>query len=228
MENLNKAVIISVGINGWYAQGVKRLERTLNFEGWGGNILTYKDEYPPNCHNHNEVPYYFKIAAFEEALKRGHTHLLWCDASMWCVKNPTKIFDLIDEQGYYFFSTGYNLAQSVNDKGLAAIGRSRDEAENVTEWASGLVGINIENPNGKALYERWKDFMDAGLSIGRKDRNNEESKDSRFLAHRQDQSCLSLAAWELALINTKGLDFVSYKNTGFNQNEILFFIEGLA
>lgn len=228
MENLHKAVIISCGINGWYAQGVKRLERSLLFEGWGGSIITWKDEYPPQSYDHNTFPYYFKIAAFEEAIRQGYTHILWVDASMWCVKNPVKLFDLINEQGYYFFSTGYNLAQSVNDRALAATGLSRDEAEGVTEWASGLVGVNIENPDGKKLYETWKEYMDAGLSQGLKSQNKIESQDGRFLAHRQDQSCLALSAWKHKLINTKGLDFVSYKNTGYNPEEIIFFIEGLA
>jgi hypothetical protein len=228
MENLNKTVIISAGINGWYGQGVRRLERSLNFEGWGGSILTWKDEYPPGSYTHDHIPYYFKIAAFEEAIRQGYSHILWVDASMWAVKNPVKLFDLINEQGYYFFSSGYNLAQSVNDRALAAAGLPRDEAEGVTEWASGLVGINMDNPDGSTLYNQWKEYMDAGLSIGVKHQNKEESQDHRFLAHRQDQSCLSLAAWKLGLRSERGLDFVAYKNTGHNPKEVIFFIEGLA
>ena len=76
----NKAVIISAGVNGWYPAGVRRLVRTLNFEGWGGSILTWED-YPPNCPKHDDIPYYIKIAAFEEAIKQGYTHILWVDSS---------------------------------------------------------------------------------------------------------------------------------------------------
>ena len=227
MENIQKACIISCGVNGWYGRGVSRLERSLHFEGWAGDTIFYKDEYPPSCPSHNDIPYYFKIAAFEEAIRRNYTHILWADSSMWAVKNPVKLFDLINDQGYYFFSSGYNLAQSVNDRALAVAGLSRDEAENVTEWASGLVGINFENPDGKKLYEQWKDYMDAGLSIGVKHQNKDESQDYRFLAHRQDQSCLSLAAWKFGLTNKLMLDAVAYKQTNYNPEEIIFFIEGL-
>lgn len=227
MENIGyKAAIISAGIGGWYAQGVKRLEQSLNFNGWAGNTLTWKDEYPPNSHRHEDFPYYMKIAAFEEALRQGYTHILWLDASFWAVKNPMKMFDLINEQGYYFFSSGYNLAQSVNDTALQYVNLSRDEAEKVTEWASGCVGINFENEAGKSLYTRWKQLMDAGLSKGSRLHDN-QSADERFLFHRQDQSCLSLACWELDLKNTKGLDMVSYKGTGYNENELIFFIGGI-
>lgn len=226
MENLNRAVIISAGIGGWYGQGVQRLERSLIFEGWGGNILTWKDDYPPDSHRHEDVPYYMKIAAFEEALRQGYTHILWVDASFWAVKRPDKMFDLINDQGYYFFSSGYNLAQSVNDTALEYVELSRDVAEGINEWASGCVGINFNNNDGKNLYNRWKQLMDAGLSKGSRLHDN-QSADPRFLFHRQDQSCLSLAIWELGLKNTKGLDMVSYKGTGYNENDLIFFIGGL-
>lgn len=228
MENLHRTCIISCGIGGWYSRGVVRLERSLHYEGWGGDTLFYRDEYPPNCPRHDDIPYYFKIAAIEEALRRGYTHILWVDSSMWVVKNPVKLFDLINDQGYYFFSSGYNLAQSVNDRALNAVGLSRNDAEFVTEWASGLVGINIENPDGKNLYNTWKEYMDAGLSIGVKYENKDESQDPRFKAHRQDQSCLALAAWKHGLRNDKMLDAVAYKSTNYNPEEIIFFIEGLA
>jgi hypothetical protein len=226
MENLNRAVIISAGIGGWYGQGVQRLERSLIFEGWGGNILTWKDDYPPDSHRHEDVPYYMKIAAFEEALRQGYTYILWVDASFWAVKRPDKMFDLINDQGYYFFSSGYNLAQSVNDTALEYVELSRDVAEGINEWASGCVGINFNNDDGKNLYNRWKQLMDAGLSKGSRLHDN-QSADPRFLFHRQDQSCLSLAIWELGLKNTKGLDMVSYKGTGYNENDLIFFIGGL-
>lgn len=221
----NKAVIICAGIGGWYGAGVRRLVRTLNFEGWGGSIMTWED-YPQNCPPHNEVPYYFKIAAFEEAIAKGFTHILWVDASFFSVANPMKIFDIINEQGYYFFSSGYNLAQSVNDNALSYLGLSRDEAEKQTEWASGCVGINLENPDGNALYYLWKEYMDCGLSKGSR-LHDGQSSDPRFLFHRQDQSCLGLAAWKLGLSNQKGLDHISYKGTGYNPDEIIFFIQSL-
>lgn len=221
----NRAVIISAGIGGWYPAGVRRLVRTLNFEGWGGEILTWTD-YPSGCPTHEDVPYYFKIACFEEAIRGGFTHILWVDASFFAVKNPMPMFDIINDQGYWFFSSGYNLAQSVNDTALKYVGRTRDEAEKQTEWASGCVGVNLENPDGKKLYERWKFYMDAGLSRGSRFHDN-QSQDPRFLFHRQDQSCLSLAIWELGLRNNRVDDMVAYKGTDYNPDKIIFFIQSL-
>lgn len=226
MDLINrKAVIISAGVGGWYPAGVRRLVRSLNFEGWGGDILTWED-YPPNCPTHDEIPYYLKIAAFEEAIAQGYTHILWVDASFFAVKNPMPMFDIISEQGFWFFSSGYNLAESVNDNALYHFGKTRDEAEHQTEWASGCVGIRMDNPNGKKLYERWKYYMDMGLSKGSRLHDN-QSADPRFKFHRQDQSCLNLAIWELGLKNDRVDDMVSYKGTGYNPDKIIWFIQSL-
>ncbi len=226
MENINKAVIICAGIGNWYAKGVNRLERSLHFEGWAGETIFWKDEYPPSCYQHSDMPYYFKISAFEEAIRRGFTHIMWVDASFWCVKNPVSLFDLINDQGYFFFSSGYNLAQSVNDHALNYAGMTRDEAEQATEWATGCVGINLENPDGRSLYDLWKYYMDAGLSRGSRLHDN-QSEDPRFKFHRQDQSCFSIAAHKLGLRNTKMTDAISYKGTNYDPEQITFFIESL-
>jgi hypothetical protein len=221
-----KACIINVGHGNWYATGTKRLRRSLNEVGFAGDIITWEDQYPPNCPPHNEVPYYFKIAAFEWALYRGYTHILWCDSSFWAVNDPMPIFDIINDQGYYMFSTGYNLAETVNDNALFALEIYRNDIEPFTEWATGCVGINFENPTGRNIYKLWKEYMDMGLSIGSREHDN-QSGDPRFKFHRQDQSCFGLACYQLKLRNERGLDHVAYYNTGHNAEQLIFYIRGI-
>lgn len=227
MELTNARIcVICCGVGGWYGVGAKRLKRSLIEVGFAGDILTWEDQLPPNCPDHNDVPYYFKIAAFEYAIQQGYTHILWCDASFWAVNDPMRIFDIINDQGYYTFSSGYNLAQTVNDKAVDQIELDRDQLETATEWATGCVGIYLENPDGSKLYELWKQYMDAGLSIGSRLHDN-QSADPRFLFHRQDQSCFSLACYQLGLRNEKGLDHVAYYGTGHNPDQLIFYIRGI-
>ncbi len=226
MENINKAVIINCGLGNWYPFGSERLARSLNFCGWGGHTLIHAGEEPKGNITHDDIPYYMKIATFEEAIELGYTHILWLDSSFWAVKNPMPMFDIINEQGYYFFSTGYNLAQSSNDNALRFANRTRDEAALQTEWASGCVGINLNNDNGRNLYNKWKYYMDNGVSRGSRLHDN-QSQDERFLFHRNDQTALNLAIWDLELKNERGLDMVSYWGTGFNEKELIWFIGGL-
>lgn len=222
----NKPIIICAGIKHWYPVGAVRLERSLIFNGWPCAIKIWTD-YPEGCPAHEDVPYYFKISAFEWAIKEGYTHILWCDCSLWSVRNPMALFDLINDQGYWFFSSGYNLAQTANDAALEGAGISRDEAESATEWASGCLGFNFFNPDGKRLYTLWKEYMDKGMSRGSRNHDG-GSEDPRFLHHRQDQTCLSLAAHKLGLRNKLMLDAVAYKNTNYDPEQILFFIEGVG
>jgi len=227
MELTNaKICVISCGIGGWYGVGVKRLYRSLIEVGFPGDILTWDDCLPPNCPAHNDVPYYFKIAAFEWALFRQYTHVLWCDASFWAVKDPMPIFDIMNDQGYYMFSSGYNLAQTVNDKTVEHLQLDRNNLELYTEWATGCIGINFENPMGRQLYSTWKEYMDAGLSIGSRLHDN-QSADPRFLFHRQDQSCWSLSCMQHGARNEKGLDHVAYYGTSHNAEQVIFFIRGI-
>lgn len=213
-------------MGGWYAKGITRLENSLNFVGWPYDIHTWKDVYPDGSHNHKDVPYYFKIAAFEWAIENGHTQILWVDASFWAVRNPMAIFNVVAEQGYFAFRSGYNLAQSCNDKALKAANISRDEAEKINEYASGCAGINLDNPDGVGLYNLWKNYMDAGLSKGRREHDN-QSADPRFLFHRQDQSCLSIAMHKLKLTSQRDMDYVAYFGSKHNSEKVVFFIQGM-
>lgn len=221
-----KICIISAGIGGWYPVGTKRLRRSLNEIGFAGDILSWEDQYPPNSPQHNDVPYYFKIAAFEWALYRQYTHVLWCDSSFWAVKDPMPIFDIMNDQGYYMFSSGYSLGQTANDNCLVHLGYSRDQVMAFPEWATGCVGINFENPTGRELYKLWKEYMDAGLSVGSRLHDN-QSQDPRFKFHRQDQTCWSLACYKLDARNERGLDYVAYYGTGNNPQELIFYIRGI-
>jgi hypothetical protein len=220
-----KPCIISAGIGNWYPKGVERLERSLNFHGWAGDILTWKDMYPPASKSHEESPYYFKIAAFEWALYRGYTHILWVDASFWAIQNPMPLFDLVNVKGFFTFPSGYNMAQTINDAALEALGLARDEIEGTPEYASGCVGLNFNNPDARHLYGHWKSYMDLGLNRGSRFHAG-QSNDTRFKFHRQDQSCLSLALFKLRL-GIEELDYVAYYGGGYDPRKCLFFIGGL-
>jgi hypothetical protein len=228
MSNL----IISVGVNGWYPRGIDLLKESL-LKFHDGEVLLFKD-YPPNSLTHEELPYYLKISAFEYALEKGYKKILWLDASFTAHKSTDKIFEFIEQNGYFFFCTGYNLAQSINDNALNYVGLSRDDAEKYMEFASGCVGIDFENEKGIEIYKLWKHYMDCGLSLGSRNHDN-QSLDERFLFHRQDQSCLNLATQKLNLNHLKSEehfyenDYVEYYNHQSNyKDSFIFLIHGNA
>jgi len=229
MENIHKAVIVSTGKNGWYRKGVDRLETSLIHHGFAGRMLLWKDEYPPNSPTHEDNPYAFKIYEFEEAIRQEANVILHLDASFWCIKNPHSLFDLICDNGVVGFRTGYNMAQTSSDAALQWAGITRDEAELLPEIASGMCGLRLDNPNGKRVYELWREGMSLGLFRNNRQHDLNDSADPRMLHARQDQTIWSLAIHQCGL-NVNDEDIVAYYNNGnpgYNPDKCMFFIESL-
>ncbi len=224
-----KPCIISVGINGWYPIGIDRMERSLLFNGYAGDMKFWRNEYPVNCPQHNDNPYAFKIYAFQEAFNLGYKVVVWLDCSFWAIKNPMPIFDIVNEHGVFAFRSGYNCAQTATDKLLSVCGISRDEAEQLPEIATGIVGINIDNPNGSKVFETWKLYCEEGLFKNNRVHDLNDSADERFLHGRQDQSAFSLAV-HTNKIEFMYDDYVAYYNSGnpgYNPDRCCFFIGGI-
>lgn len=224
-----KPILISAGIGGHYSAGVERLERSLYYEGWAGDMRFWKNEYPFGCLPHEGAGQYnFKVHCFNEEFATGYKVVVWADASFWCVKNPMPLFDHVNEHGLYFFKSGYSLAETATDRLCNYAEISRDELVNVSEFATGLVGINIDNPKGKEFFESWKKYMEDGMFGGKREHSYDDSYDDRFKFSRQDQSAASMILYKMG-ITTCGEDrnFQAYKNTGYDPNNILFFIGGL-
>lgn len=229
MDNIGHTCIISAGVGGWYPQGVSRLERSLMFHGYAGQVMTWKDELPEGCPPNNVDPYAIKVYAFKAALKAGFRQIMWLDASFWAIKNPHHIFDIINEHGVFAFRSGYNCAQTCTDILLKHSGYSRDEAELLPEIASGMVGLNFDNPDAQNVWAYWEVMCEAGLFRNSRTHNIDESADTRFLHARQDQSALSMA------IHKSGLkfdyqDYVAYYDgrpqEQYHKN-VTFLISGL-
>ena len=224
-----KPVIIAEGIGGWYSAGIDRLEKSLNYHGFAGDTLFWRNEYPPHSPNHNDNPYAFKIFGIREAIARGYKTIIQIDCSFWCIKNPHPILDIIVEKGIFAFRSGYNCAETCPDNLLADVGITRDEAWDIPETATGIVGLHMDNPDAQKVFEYWADFCDRGLFINDRNHNLNDSADPRFKHGRQDQSAFSMALYK-ARVSFNYVDYVSYydyKEPLKNSDKAFFFIGGL-
>jgi hypothetical protein len=197
MESTIKHCIINAGIGGWYPKGSERLERSLIYHGYTGDILIWKNEWPNDNYDKSCI-YNIKAAAFEEAIKRGYTHIFWMDCSTWIVYDIAPLFDKLNEKGWYITSSGYNCAQTCNDKSIEYFGFTRDEAEKIKDTSTCSFGVNINNPKGeefaKLFIQSAKDGIFGGSRL-----HDGQSSDPRFMFHRQDQSAASLIAGKLEM-----------------------------
>lgn len=229
LTNNKKPILISAGIGGHYSAGIDRLERSLYYEGWAGDMRFWRNEYPFGCPVHGgDGQYNFKVFCFNEEFLNDYKVVVWADASFFCVSNPMPLFDYVNDKGIYFFKSGYSLAETATDRLLNYAGVTREELIDVSEFATGLVGINIDNPLGKEFFQHWHQYMADGMFGGSRVHDLNDSQHPKFRFSRQDQSAASMILYKMG-ITTAGedRDYQAYKNTGYNPEKILFFIGGL-
>lgn len=225
MESYIKACIINVGLGSWYPQGQTRLVRSLVHHGFAWDVKTWTS-WPNDSFDKNNG-YHVKPSAFEQVLKEGYTHVLWLDSSVWAIQNPNKIFDLINEQGYYLWKNGFNCAQECSDRCLQYFNVTRDEAEKMPCVSTSMFGVNVTNPIGKEFIERWMQSARDGIFNGSRQHDN-QSKDPRFLHHRQDQSTASIIANQMGLHIHDMNDLSAYhENHVETPKSVLFLMRGL-
>ena len=223
MDTNTKAVIINAALGGWYPRGQARLRASLVHHGFSWDVRTWTEW--PNNNFDKANNYHVKASAFEEAIKAGYTHILWLDSSVWAIGKAEKIFDIIDEQGYYLWKNGYNCAQECSDKCLEYFNLSRDDAEKMPCVSTSMFGVNLGNPKGKEFIERWLKSARDGVFNGSRLHDN-QSKDQRFLHHRQDQSTASVIANQMGLYIHEMNHYSSYYQKTV-PDSVIFLMQGL-
>lgn len=229
LTGTKKPIIISAGIGGHYSAGIDRLERSLIYEGWAGDMRFWRNEYPMGCPEHGgDGQYNFKPFCFREMFNDNYKVVCWMDASLYCVKNPMPLFDYVNEHGLYFFKSGYSLAETATDRLLEYAGVTRDELVEVSEFATGLIGINYSNPHGQEFFNNWEKYMEDGMFGGSRFHDLNDSQDPRFKFSRQDQSAASMILYKMGITTCgEDLNYQAYKGTGYDADKILFFIGGI-
>ena len=225
---LKNKVIINVSIGSeesWYHKGTQRLLESLDkFGEKSDRIFTKKDTYEYGS------PYADKMIAIHDAWMNGYREILYLDCSLTALKPLDELWNIIDDKGYYLYESGMNCAQTCNDNSLSNFGITRDLAASYNEAATNVIGINGYEHFGQKIVMQMKMRVEDGSVFGKKWPNEQErlkeSKDNRFLFHRQDQSVISLIAGQYNMEIFKN-DFVwRDENENKQTNKNIFRLKG--
>lgn len=209
---------------GWYPKGQQRLERSLIYHGSTADHLFF-DSFPKNGYDES-CPYNIKASAIERAIELGYRRILWLDCSVWAINNPMRLWDVINDHGYYFWGSGYNCAQVCSDKCLKYFGVDRDSAELMKDCSTSMFGVNMDNPEGERFISSWIRAAKDGVFSGSREHDG-QSEDHRFLFHRQDQSAASV------ILNLMGLRmhevgvYSAYYNAAVDQSNLVYLMQGI-
>lgn len=226
MESNKKCIILTGSMGSWYRKGAERLERSLYYHGYAFDFNSFDeidiDGYDISC------PYNIKAMAIEWAVTLEYEIIIWLDASFWALRDIMPFLDIINGQGYYLGMSGYNCAQTCSDNQLKYFGISRDQAEQITETSSGAMGFNMANPTAKSFVEKFIKAAKDGAFKGSRLHDN-QSKDTRFLFCRQDQSCASVIAHNLGMELTPFGEQVAYYPEGDKSilDKVIFTLKGM-
>lgn len=187
--------VINVAIGKGYERGQLRLFRSLSnvpelaFIQW--------QRFPP-WEGTKDCTYVCKAAAFEQAIAKGYTSILWLDASVVVSGSLDPLFAHAEREGVYLPTSGYNCAQTCNDRILDYFQIDRDAAETIPDASSGCIAVDILHPKGKEFARMFIQAAKDGMFHGSRHHDG-QSQDPRFLFHRQDQSAAGLIAHVLGI-----------------------------
>lgn len=225
MDSKTKHCIINGHDNrGWYQQGAKRLERSLVYHGFNGDFISL--DYSEHKDYDETCPYTLKAIALERAINKGYKRIMWLDCSVWAINDPNPIFDVITHEGWYFWKSGYNCAQSCSDKCLEYFKASRDEAEKMIECSTSMFGLNMDNPKSIEFAKRFIQSSKDGAFHGSRLHDN-QSEDKRFLFHRQDQSAASIILNQLEMTIHEPNIYSCYYDAKNMNESIIFTMRGM-
>lgn len=211
--------IVSVATGPHYVANQDRLYRQIPT---GTQCFFFRDELPPYSPTHAENPYAFKIFAIEYAAYRSATSILWMDSSIVVLRSLEPLWDLIEQQSYWFSRNyDYNLAQFCSDEALSILGEARAFAKQIPLVVAGCFGLDMRNGEAQAFLAEWKRFAEEGAFRGDRGDLSGGTDPDKFYGHRNDQACASQVVHALGLKLTSPPDYFAEQGAPQNERTIL-------
>lgn len=181
---------------------------------WKGDLLIYSPDHELNeykgvtihkkwpdpegikSYTHQEMPYQFKTALIQKAIELGYERIIWLDSSMQVKKDLTPLFD--NEFGITVFENlGHptwkylsdDAAKLLSDSGFLNTAEYYKDVYLIPQIWGGAFALNFGMPMAHQFFRDLKKFSVNGSF------KNGTSIRPDFVAHRHDQSVMSVLLW---------------------------------
>lgn len=239
-DHPSQRCVISLGAGRkGFTESLKRLEESLKRVGFQGDFLGWNDELPAGSPSQFEAPMAFKTFCFYEAKKRGYEQILWIDSPIIALRPLEPIFAMMQEKGYVSFNNNYgqSLGQWSSDDVLAFHNIDREEAMQIPETPTSVIGLNLGDALAQEFLNRWHEMTTDGLTCRGThapiqsvedhyaiawNKEGRVSQDPRVGGHRFDQTAAGIIAHRLGMLPyADSLRDIHYKGTCINRHTIL-------
>lgn len=182
---MRKAIVNLATRDSMYIQAQNRLKGSVASFSGEFDFISYVGEDSVGAPKHHPWNYAFKVYAVDTI--KHYDLALWLDCSIVLVSSPKPVFDLIEKQGFFAENSGHTVGMWCNDRTLEYFGITREEANKMRMFSSGMTGFNFKTNIGQEFFERWKQSMSAGMFTG------------SWKDHRHDQTCGSIILNQMGL-----------------------------
>ena len=185
-----KKIIVSYASKGRadYNIGQQKLYQSI-LEHWDGDYWLHskeRDGILPDPllfkhREHNDVPYFFKFTMIQLAREKGYTEIYWLDSSLVLHKDITGLANPI----MAFDNLGHPLSKYISDQAVVNLNCITYLSDIKQIWG-GAIAFNFEHPITLVIYNKILEQAKMGSF------NEGTSKRKEFVAHRHDQSVMSV------------------------------------
>jgi hypothetical protein len=202
---MSKDVILSFASKGredYRAMLLRLIDSCIDH--WKGDVLVYSPDhhlqeyrgvtihkgYPKprgvNSYTHQEMPYQFKTAMIQLAREQGYERIVWLDSSMQLTRDITPLFEKSRTGIITFHNLGHDTWRYLSDRAQEMLEVSDEELKTIPQIWGGAFMLDFTKPDVDDFFELLK-FYSVNGSFG-----NSTSKRPGFIAHRHDQSVMSV------------------------------------
>ena len=198
-----------------YKNGQDRLYKSLKDFNYNGDVIIFNSFEQVGSKSHYEVPYQFKVFSIEKARQMGYDVVLYCDASLYAIKDVMPVIYHIIEKGHLMEFCGFSAGQFSTDSCLNEFNLSRDDAMNIPLHSAGFTGLNFQNSTTSEFFNTWFKYAQGEVTFKGDWNNNQKqcSEDERCLGHRHDQTTASIIAHQIGMVRTNP-NYMQYYNDG--------------
>ena len=180
-------IILYSSFNRKYPLGLKRLIKTISRSDFQGH-LHYRIGGWPNTLAGDlllaHVPFAFKVCFFREMQQLGYKRVLWLDSSILPWVSLNKIFDLIQERGFFVQANSHDVGIYMNEDSARFFNLTLDDCYKIQSCSAAILGIDFTNPKTSTIIDSWY---------------NAAKDPYAFFSARSDQNALSIIIHQLGL-----------------------------
>jgi hypothetical protein len=126
---------------------------------------------------------------------------LWLDASVIIKNDLLEIFNILDNQHYFFIQNSHSCGEYCHDKALKTLGITRESSFTIPSIQGTNFGLDFNTDKAKQFLSVMMNYSKDGITFPGPHNNNEHkaSKDPRVRGHRHEQTAMSVVALRLGM-----------------------------